>query len=393
MTMIRKLIRADISTVADDEVEVVISTSALARDGHVLIPQGCVLDNYRANPIVLWSHNPDLPVGNAVEIAVSADKITARVKFAPSGISAKADETRGLVKADVIRAVSVGFDPIDGEPIDPRKPKGGQRFSVWELLEFSFVSVPSDTGAVVTARSNGDTTMADTETTEAAPAATKPVQRMNRAVGTRVAIIGAERGLYQVAQLCYMFEQLGYQVDSAKYESAIEGDGSKVPSMLAGVLHELGDALLAMTQEEIAEALAGCDVEPEVDDGDDALVVEERTHIAAAPTPRVRAFRRGLAQAKVRAGKSLSAESIRCLREAKACHEDAMALHRSAMRKHKDGVAAVDEMMDRAGVSDPDSDATQTTQKSDGTQVDEGSRAATPDYRRRQADVLALAGA
>jgi antitoxin component HigA of HigAB toxin-antitoxin module len=95
----------------------------------------------------------------------------------------------------------------------------------------------------------------------------------------------------------------------------------------------------------------------------------------------------------MRAGKSLSAESIRCLREAKAYHEDAMDLHRSAMRKHKEGVAAVDDMMDRAGVSDPESDATQTVQKSDGTKVDEGSRALTLDFRRRQADILALSGA
>lgn len=394
MTMIRKLIRAQITELGDDEVEVVMSTAALARDGHILLPQGCRLENYRANPIVLWSHDPDKPVGNAENTTVEPDKITARVKFAPIGISHKADEIRGLTKAGVIRAVSIGFDPIDGEPLDSKKPRGGQRFTDWELLELSFVSVPSDTGAVVTARANGDKPMAEAESTKAAPAKTErtasPTQRATRTGATRVALIGAERGLYQVANLCYMFEQLGYQVDQAKYESAIEGDASKVPGMLAGVLHDLGDALLAMTQEEIAEALAGCDVEPEEDDDDAILVVEERQHIGAAATPAVRAFRRGMAHAKLRAGKKLSTETIRCLRDAKACHEEALDLHRSAMRKHKEGLAAVDDMMDRAGVSGVDSDATQTTQKSDGTQVDEGSRLSA-DYRRRQAAALALA--
>lgn len=389
--MIRKLIRAEINTLADDEVEVIISTSALARDGHVLLPEGCQLENYRANPIVLWSHDPDKPVGNAVDIAIGSDKITARVKFAPAGISAQADETRGLVKADVIRAVSVGFDPIEGEPLDRSRPKGGQRFSVWDLLEFSFVSVPSDTGALVTARSNGDTDMATepTEPTASAPAAAAPGQRMSRAGGTRVAIIGAQRGLYQVASLCYMFEQLGYQVDSAKYEAAIEGDGSKVPGMLASVLHELGDALLAMTQEEIAEALAGCDVEPEEDADDEILIVDDRAHIRAASTPRMRAFRRGLAHAKVRAGKSLSTETVRSLREAKALHEEAVTLTRSAMRKHKDGLDAIDDLMTRAGVADTDEIDTGTGQKLDGGQVDEGSRA-NSDYRRRQAELLSF---
>jgi hypothetical protein len=95
MTMIRKLIAAEIRELGDDEVEVIMSTSALARDGHILIPQGVVLDNYRANPIVLWSHDPDKPVGNAEDTALSGDSISARVRFAPLGISAKADEVRG----------------------------------------------------------------------------------------------------------------------------------------------------------------------------------------------------------------------------------------------------------------------------------------------------------
>ena len=126
MTMIRKLVQATINTLGPDEVEITMSTAALARDGHILIPQGCVLDNYRANPIVLWQHDPEHPVASAENIQVEPDSITARVRFAPDGISHKADEVRGLVKAGIVRAVSVGFDPIDGVPLDPKKPRGGQ---------------------------------------------------------------------------------------------------------------------------------------------------------------------------------------------------------------------------------------------------------------------------
>lgn len=502
MTMIRKLVRAEINQLGDDEVEVVMSTAALARDGHVLLPQGGRLDNYRANPIVLWSHDPDKPVGNSEDLVVQADRITARVRFAPLGISRKADEIRGLTKAGVIRAVSVGFDPIEMEPLDPKRPRGGQRIMEWDLLELSFVSVPSDTGAVVTARANGDSTMAEWKVGagkglpiedsddwdgdaaeesiftwaggdefDAAKArkgflvydAAKPDERgsyklpiahvvdgelkvpkgairaatsrlpqtdipddvkeealavldhykkeagmddsergagksMKRAVRTGAARSGKivfKRGLYEVASLCYMFEQLGWQVDMAKYESAIEGDQSKVPAMLAGVLSDLGDALLAMTAEEIAEALAGHDVEPEEDPDDDVLVVEERTHIRAAATPALRSFRRGMAHAKLRAGKTLSADTVRCLRDAMACHEEAMDMHRSAIRKHKDGIAAMDDMLTRAGVSDPDNDASQTVQTSSGTGVDEGAEGQrmSAAFRKRQADLLALSPA
>jgi hypothetical protein len=41
----------------------VLSTGYLARDGHILVPQGCELASYRANPIWLWSHDPLVPVG------------------------------------------------------------------------------------------------------------------------------------------------------------------------------------------------------------------------------------------------------------------------------------------------------------------------------------------
>jgi hypothetical protein len=232
-----------------------------------------------------------------------------------------------------------------------------------------------------------------------------------RDAGIRSGNIAFKRGLYQVASLCYLFEELGWHVDLAKYEAAIEGDSSKVPGMLAAAFTDLGEALLAMTQEEIAEALAGCDVEPAEDDdqGDTVLLVDEREYIAVAPSPAVRSFRRGLAHAKLRAGKTLSTETVRCLRDAKGLHEDAMDMHRSAMRKHKDGVAAIDDLLDRSGVSDPDTDTTQTVQTSEGTDIDEGSRAApsplvvlrmegtngdegalSAEFRRRQVEMLAF---
>ena len=150
--MMRFMVPAEISTLGDDEVRVIMSTASLARDGHILVPQGCRLDNYRKNPIVLWSHNADQPLGNAEDISANTSQIASRVRFAPLGISPKADEIRGLTKANVIRCTSIGFDPIVMEPLDPKKPRGGQRISVWELLELSFVSIPADTGAMVTAR-------------------------------------------------------------------------------------------------------------------------------------------------------------------------------------------------------------------------------------------------
>jgi Escherichia/Staphylococcus phage prohead protease len=150
--MIRQTIPTSIRQLGDDEVECILSTGAVARDGHILVPQGCDLAGYRKTPIILYQHMPQAPVGTASAITVWPDRITAKITFAPLGVSATADEVRGLVKSGVVRSLSVGFDPKDGEPLDPKRPRDGQRFTSWELLECSFVSLPADTGAVVTAR-------------------------------------------------------------------------------------------------------------------------------------------------------------------------------------------------------------------------------------------------
>lgn len=404
MTMMRQLVAAEINQLDEDEIEVVMSTAVLARDGHILMPGGCVLDNYRANPIVLWSHNPDLPIGNAPEIVVEADKIRARIRFAPLGISAKADEVRGLMKSGVVRAVSVGFNPIDGEALNPAKPRGGQRFTSWELLELSAVSVPSDPDALVTARANGDTAMPET-----APV-TRDAHAQNRTGHIRAVIIPTgQRGLYQVAQLASILGELGWQIDLAKWEANCEGDGSQVPTMLADALYALGDAFLAMAAEEVSELFDSVSEGlTEADEIDEELLEEsERAHVRAGTTPRVRAWRRAFAVAKVRAGKKISSETARCLREARALHDEAMDLHRSAIRKHKEGLQSIDDLMERSGVSDPEDTESQTVQTSNGTDESDGSsngrsalqppvsaqanaNSASYEYRQRQADVLAL---
>lgn len=149
--------RTQVRALGEDEVEVIVSTDNLvAQDGLVLDPAGCVLDNYRRNPIWLWSHDPDVPIGRAEQITVEPNQIRHRVRFAKPGISAKADEIRGLVKDSIVSAASVGFDfdPADAEPIDPKRPHGGRFVRRWELFESSFVAVPADPAALVTARSH-----------------------------------------------------------------------------------------------------------------------------------------------------------------------------------------------------------------------------------------------
>jgi HK97 family phage prohead protease len=150
---IRKLYNESTTTLADKrQVRVICSTGAVDRAGEVIAQDGISLTAYRLNPIVLWQHNPDQPIARALEIGVINGALQALVQFPPEGTSAKADEVYGLIKAGVVNATSVGFDPLTCEPMDPARPRGPQRFLKSELMEFSFVSVPANAAALIVAR-------------------------------------------------------------------------------------------------------------------------------------------------------------------------------------------------------------------------------------------------
>lgn len=143
-----------IDQLADDEVAGIAISGEKGREGDVWVVPGIDMGNYRKNSVVLRRHDPDCVVGSAVAIGMtSSNEIGVRIKFAPPGVSAIADETRGLVKAGVLKGISAGVLPLEVEPLDPKNPYGGQRLVRAELLEISFVPVPASATALVTARS------------------------------------------------------------------------------------------------------------------------------------------------------------------------------------------------------------------------------------------------
>lgn len=324
---------------ADDECLVTVCTSNLALDDDVWVMEGIDLSRFLAHPVALRDHDMTQPVARASDLEVTPQKITARATFPPPGISPKADETRGLVKAGIITGVSAGIIPLESEPLDPRNPRGGRRITRSILIEFSFVSVPSDAVSGVTARSRGEDTVADEQTAaredrvEAETGAEVEADGAERAIRAAhrrmLGTPGRKRGLYEVASLCYLMAGLNYQVHTAKAEAALEGDESEVPGMLLDVLHGVGAALVAMTQEEVEEMLDGHDVdEDELDEVEEV----ERAFVRGARSPKARAFRLALVQH--RAGKAISKTNAGKLEEADGHHDRALKHNRGVAEAH-----------------------------------------------------------
>jgi HK97 family phage prohead protease len=136
--------------VGDRQVKVIASDATRDRMGDVLVPSGCDITNYRRNPVVLAQHDATQPIARAT-VSVGVDRVTALIEFPPAGTSAASDSYLRLMKTGVISAVSVGFLPVEWEPLRD----GGLKYTRWELIELSCVSVPANPNEIVTGKSVG----------------------------------------------------------------------------------------------------------------------------------------------------------------------------------------------------------------------------------------------
>lgn len=136
-----------------DGLEFVLSDATVDRMGDVIEPDGWDLKNFKQNPIALFGHNSSFPIGTWADLRVEGGKLIGRLQLAAKGTSARLDELISLVEQGILRAVSVGFKPLESEPIDKSKPYGGLRFTKQELLETSLVSVPANPAALAFAKS------------------------------------------------------------------------------------------------------------------------------------------------------------------------------------------------------------------------------------------------
>ncbi len=140
-------------------VEAVVSTGDLARDKAIILPEGWELDDYRRNPVVLWAHDDrEPPIGRATAIGLrDVDGKAALV--ATTKFDLQDERARGIfdkVAGGFVSATSVRWIPLETET--RKEGEGGEPTLVFvrqTLLEFSFVSVPADPGALVVRSAGG----------------------------------------------------------------------------------------------------------------------------------------------------------------------------------------------------------------------------------------------
>jgi HK97 family phage prohead protease len=135
--------------------EYVLSDETPDRMGDIIESAGWELTEFKKNPIALFGHRSDFPVGRWRNVGINKDtkQLRGHLELAPKGASPRIDEIRALVEAGILRAVSVGFKPIDSVPINAKDPWSGSRYSKQELVECSLVAVPANPNALSVAKS------------------------------------------------------------------------------------------------------------------------------------------------------------------------------------------------------------------------------------------------
>ena len=142
----------DVGTAEDRRVTFVVSTGLVDRDGDTIAVTGWDLDDYRRNPVVLWSHDQSgLPIAKCVEVAVQGDRLVATFEFVPADmpvIGERAEAVLRMLRSGFLAATSVGFAPISAEFSSDPDRRGGMDFTRQSLLEISVVTVPSNPEAL-----------------------------------------------------------------------------------------------------------------------------------------------------------------------------------------------------------------------------------------------------
>jgi HK97 family phage major capsid protein/HK97 family phage prohead protease len=133
--------------------EFVLSDETPDRVGDIISADGWDLVNFNKNPIALFGHRSDFPIGKWHGVKTEGKELKGKLELAPKGTSPRIDEIRALLDAGILKAVSVGFKPIDSVPLNPKDPWAGSRFLKQELVECSLVAVPANPNALSVAKS------------------------------------------------------------------------------------------------------------------------------------------------------------------------------------------------------------------------------------------------
>lgn len=101
------------------------------------------MGRFEKNPILLYNHNRDCPVGKVIETKLSDEGLWVKAVLSNS-TDKVVSYVRDLVAEGILKTFSIGFDPKQEQM---NRQAGYNEISAWRLNEISIVTLPANTDA------------------------------------------------------------------------------------------------------------------------------------------------------------------------------------------------------------------------------------------------------
>lgn len=139
-------------------VDIIASTPMKDSHGTIVQQSGWDTSRFKKNPVINWAHDDrgktlsgGLPVANALPetVRIEDGKLKMKVRFTPEDVNPFGYRVFKLVKAGFLHGLSVGFMVMERDMIEDADGDMVPVFKRMELLEVSFVSIPSNPETLV----------------------------------------------------------------------------------------------------------------------------------------------------------------------------------------------------------------------------------------------------
>ena len=123
-------------------IEGIASTPTTDRMGDIVEPKGA---QFQLPLPLLWQHDARSPIGHVLEAKVTDAGIYVKAQIMRN-VLPEIERAWALIKSGLVRGLSIGFKPIESADI---KGTWGQRFTKWDWLELSAVTIPANAEATM----------------------------------------------------------------------------------------------------------------------------------------------------------------------------------------------------------------------------------------------------
>jgi len=227
----------------------IATTPATDRMDDVVDPMGA---KYALPMPLLWQHDSRQPIGQVFFAKPTKTGIPFKAQLAstaePGTLKDRLDEAWQSIKLGLVRAVSIGFRDLAHEVL----ANGGWRFTEWEWLELSAVTIPANAEATITTiRSIDAKQLAATGRALQPRPETRPASRENPATPT-----GNPPNMKTLAERIAEYEakraDLAGKIKAFDDVTALSGDEVKAYDELAGLLETCDNDLKRLRQQQKA---------------------------------------------------------------------------------------------------------------------------------------------